>query len=207
MIRFGDTRLPGRFWSKVVDHHSGCWLWTANRYPGGYGQVKWKGRPRQAHRVAYESLEGSIGRGLCIDHLCRVRECVNPAHVEPVTLGENVLRGNGVSAKNARKTHCKNGHPLTGDNLHVVKCRSGNIGRECKTCRRATTRRHQVANREKINARAREIWAANPEKARARKTSYRTANREKVRANARAYRKANRDKINARQQARRRGRP
>jgi hypothetical protein len=70
---------------------------------------------------------------LTLDHLCRNKACVNPAHLEPVTNRENVLRGVGLSAENARKTHCKRGHPLSGDNVVVSK---GGRKRRCVACER-----------------------------------------------------------------------
>lgn len=89
--------VDDRFWSKVAipaDVITGCWLWTrdtSNTY--GYGRFKMPGRYAVAHRVAYESVRGPIGSGLDLDHLCRVRHCINPAHLEPVTKAENVRRG------------------------------------------------------------------------------------------------------------------
>lgn len=101
--------MSERFWSKV-DKTATCWLWTAGKNSGGYGVTYASGRAMVAHRWAYESEVGPIPAGLQLDHLCRVRHCVNPAHLEPVTIRENVLRGVGLSAHNARKTHCPRGH-------------------------------------------------------------------------------------------------
>ncbi len=133
-----DTPLkPDRFWSKVNKTES-CWLWTASINPEGYGKfwVAGKGRLR-AHRVAYELVVGPIPEGLQIDHLCRVRHCVNPSHLEPVTHRENLLRGIGIPAVNAKKTHCLRGHPFSGDNLYIEP----KGGRRCRECRRAVDRR------------------------------------------------------------------
>lgn len=90
-----------------------CWLWTASRTPSGYGRFRPSRRPWvYAHRFAYEAQHGPIPPGLELDHLCRTPACVNPAHLEAVTHQENVLRGTGVAARNARKTHCLRGHRL-----------------------------------------------------------------------------------------------
>lgn len=105
----------------------GCWEWTGAKNAGGYGVC----RGQQAHRASYELLVGPIPAGLQLDHLCRNRACVNPDHLEPVTRKVNILRGEGVAAKNARKTHCLNGHELTGHNLIQHKG-----GRECRACAR-----------------------------------------------------------------------
>lgn len=129
--------LPARIRSKFVVSDSGCWEWTASRNIGGYGMIWFEGRPRVAHRVAYGLLVGAIPDGLTLDHLCRVRHCVNPAHLEPVTMYENMLRGESFSARQARQTHCKNGHPLSGDNLYSNPNRKQRV---CRTCRTAYVR-------------------------------------------------------------------
>ena len=87
-----------------------------------------------SHRLAYELEIGPIPAGLEIDHLCRVRNCVNPAHLEPVTHAENIRRGTGPLAENARKTECVHGHPLEGANLYV---RPGDGHRQCRACNTA----------------------------------------------------------------------
>lgn len=133
-----NAPVDERFWGKVnKDGHipahrpelGPCWEWTASR-PAGYGHFALNGRPVQAHRFAYEALIGPIPAGLDLDHLCRVRRCVNPAHLEPVTRGVNVLRGEGLSAKQARQTHCKRGHPFDAENTHV----GANGKRYCRIC-------------------------------------------------------------------------
>ena len=120
-----------RFWSKV-DMDGDCWLWTAGRDTGGYSSFSVKGRRLYGHRFAYEALVGPIPDGLEIDHLCRVRHCVNPGHMEPVTSRENTLRGIAPAARNARKTHCKRGHEFTPENTHMRP----NGHRQCRACRR-----------------------------------------------------------------------
>lgn len=86
----------------------------------------------QAHRFAYQHLVGPIPEGLVLDHLCRNRTCLNPAHLEPVTLVENVMRGESPYARKKRQTHCKHGHLLSPDNLYP---RSDGT-RRCRTCAR-----------------------------------------------------------------------
>jgi hypothetical protein len=89
--------LADRFHEKYTpEPNTGCWLWTASLNNGGYGKLSvsrsyWV----EAHRVAYELYKGPIPGGKCIDHLCRVRSCVNPDHLEAVTLSENIRRGKG----------------------------------------------------------------------------------------------------------------
>lgn len=125
-----------RFWAKVdAGGPDECWLWTACRNSDGYGNLKVSGRAVTAHRFAYEVLIGPVPEGLTIDHLCRVRHCVNPRHLEAVTNQENVLRGVSPVAFRARQTHCKKGHEFTPENTRWVKS-----GRNCRECTRAYAR-------------------------------------------------------------------
>ena len=121
-----------RFYAKLPSDVSpaACWPWQGARSPKGYGFFYFAGRNSRAHRASYEMLIVPIPEGLTIDHLCRNTGCVNPSHLELVTNKENVLRGVGPTAVNARKTRCPKGHPLSGDNLRL-----GPIGqRNCRTC-------------------------------------------------------------------------
>lgn len=127
----GMSAVAERFWAKV-EKTEACWLWSASRNQDGYGLFSIEGRHNVAHRVAYEWLIGPIPTGLQLDHLCRVRNCVNPEHLEPVTCRENVLRGEGLAAINARLTHCSKGHPYVGENL-IPKAGGG---RRCRACKR-----------------------------------------------------------------------
>lgn len=129
------TTVADRFWAKVDRQPNGCWHWMGERGRNGYGVARTAGA-YFAHRLAYELLVGPIPEGLVIDHLCRVRHCVNPAHLEPVTSGENTLRGETVAAANARKTHCDRGHEFTPENTYWKRDRAGQPRwRECKACR------------------------------------------------------------------------
>lgn len=85
-------------------NENGCWIWNAKARRGGYGLIGIDGKSYRAHRWMYEQLVGPIPEGLQIDHLCRVRECVNPAHLEPVTHAENGRRGKNtrLTAEDAR---------------------------------------------------------------------------------------------------------
>lgn len=131
-----------RFWPKVAMQPDGCWRWVGATQNNGYGVLAMPGRRVVlAHRWSYEHFVGSIPRGLEIDHLCRVRVCVNPAHMEAVTHRENGLRGEGGKARGAQmraKTHCVHGHEFTPENTRIK--RDGN--RACRTCNRERPGRH-----------------------------------------------------------------
>jgi len=117
-----------RFASRVTRTESGCWVW-GGALSSGYGKLRVNGKAMYAHRFAYEEFRHPIPDGLELDHLCRNTQCVNPFHTQPVTHTINVGRGNWPSAINSRKTHCKRGHLLQGDNLIIMK-----RGRQCRTC-------------------------------------------------------------------------
>lgn len=136
-----------RFWPKVkLNRATGCWVWTAATFRTGYGALGMGQRVLLAHRLSYETFRGPIPEGLVIDHLCRVRACVNPAHLEAVTMAENNRRGMGFAGKNARKTSCPQGHPYTPENT-LNKTNAGWPSRECRTCDLDRKRRAHAASR------------------------------------------------------------
>lgn len=123
-----------RFWEKVEKvRPDGCWLWTASTVQGsGYGQFRVGNKVRKAHVVAYELMVGPVPEGLTLDHLCSVRRCVNPSHLEPVTMKENLRRApTAVSTINAAKTHCVRGHEFTAANVYPYRGR-----RYCRACQK-----------------------------------------------------------------------
>lgn len=123
---------PERFWEKVQKTDS-CWLWTGAKSSAGYGTFN-LGDNRgydYAHRVAYRLLAGPIPDGLVIDHLCRVRHCCNPDHLEPVDPAENVRRG---LAPYGLRTECRHGHDIADTtNVYV---QPGLTGHRCRACAR-----------------------------------------------------------------------
>ena len=121
-----------RFWSKVQrGQPDECREWLGARTDGGYGNFAIWPRNIGAHRMAYELSVGPIPAGLQIDHLCRNRGCVNPAHLEAVTGRVNVLRADTFVARQAAQTHCLRGHEFTPENTRV-----NGRHRSCKTCAR-----------------------------------------------------------------------
>lgn len=122
----------------VADPDTHCWLWRGLRNRDGYGVVRIDYRPKMLHRVMYEHFLGDIPDGLFIDHLCRVRHCINPGHLEVVTVAENNRRAALV------KTHCPQGHPYEGANLRIAS--SGKTSyRACRACNRESSARHRSA--------------------------------------------------------------
>lgn len=121
---------------------AGCWEWGGNKHAAGYGVLNIDGHRRLAHRASYRYFRGEIPEGLVIDHKCRNRACVNPWHMEVVTIGENVMRGETIAARNVNKTECANGHPYSGDNLFY----GGKNGRT-RYCRQCSRDRQTVYNR------------------------------------------------------------
>lgn len=111
-----------RFWSKVVKTPT-CWLWAAATQDG-YGRfwVRSVSNNVPAHRLAYELEVGNVPVDLQLDHLCRVRHCVNPSHMEIVTCAENLKRGNTTNAYGHSRTECTQGHPI----IRVGPCRECN---------------------------------------------------------------------------------
>jgi len=106
-IKISEKQI-NRFWSKVNKTES-CWLWLESK-SDRYGRFKLREKNLLAHRVSYELSVGQIPKGLQIDHLCRNTKCVNPEHLEPVTCRENIMRGDGLAASNAKKETCKCGN-------------------------------------------------------------------------------------------------
>jgi hypothetical protein len=137
-----------KFLKRIKKTENGCWEWAGSVSPYGYGQFSYPSGNR-AHRYAYEYYVGKIPKGLQLDHLCRNRKCVNPQHLEAVTNKENVLRGVGLTAINAKKTHCKNGHELAGNNLYLAVKKDKSVQRICVICKRTRLSiwRHRVDER------------------------------------------------------------
>lgn len=128
-----DNRTPSV--ADRIDASGDCWEWTGFIDSGGYGSsIAYDGRQQRPHRVVWQMLVGPIPDGMDLDHLCRVRHCVNPDHLEPVTRSENLRRGYGGQGTLGRRfEYCRNGsgpHRMTKDNLQWDQGH-----RRCRTCR------------------------------------------------------------------------
>lgn len=121
-----------------------CWIWQGP-LTTGYSRFSVEGRLVLGHRWFYERANGAIPAGLVLDHLCRQRACVNPDHLEPVTARENILRGEGMGARFARRTHCAAGHPFTEDNTYVLRAGQRAGSRVCRTCKREQDRNRRAS--------------------------------------------------------------
>ena len=131
-----------KFTDKIhPEPNTGCWLWAGALNRDGYGIANRQYRTRMAHSISYEFVFGPIPEGLELDHLCRVRCCVNPDHLEAVTHLENCQRGTAgthIRRVESLKTHCSKGHEFAGENLYTRK----NGARGCRECSRINTRKY-----------------------------------------------------------------
>lgn len=135
-----EAGLPPRIADKIGStNERGCWLWGAAT-TNGYGVVQHEGRVQRAHRVVYALLRTVVPDHLELDHLCRVRGCVNPDHLEPVTQVVNNARSDSASARHARQTLCVRGHEFTPENTYMANRERGKKERFCRECMRARDR-------------------------------------------------------------------
>lgn len=139
------------FFDKINKNKNGCWDWTGTTDGRGYPKQYLQRRARFAHRISFLIFNGSIDDTMEIDHTCRNKTCVNPAHLDQVSSRENTVRGISPAATNAKKTHCKYGHELSGENLvRYIKGRRG-----CRTCWYLRAKVYYKENAEKCKAKAR----------------------------------------------------
>lgn len=148
-----STKDIARFWSKVEKTDS-CWLWKSTLNAYGYGVINIGGKLNMAHRMAHFIVNGddAIPPGLVLDHLCKVKNCVNPSHTEVVTQTVNARRSDSPFSLNSRKTHCPQGHPLSGSNIK----RTYLGDRSCRECDVQRKRDDWNKNKDDYNRKRRE---------------------------------------------------
>lgn len=139
------------FYARVkLPDENGCMRWHGSHTHDGYAQFRSRRAGHMyAHRYAYELMVGPIPEGLQLDHLCKVRDCCTPDHLEPVTHAENTRRsdaGKTVGARMRAKTHCPRNHPYDEENTHINK----KGARNCKECRRTSSRERMRRKREEL---------------------------------------------------------
>lgn len=141
-----DAALLARVKSRVaivdLGYRTPCWISDRAAQPKGYTKIAVGRRIMLTHRVAYEAAVGPIPAGMVIDHLCRRPACANPDHLEPVTMRENLLRGDTLTAAEVAQTHCHRGHEFTEANTYLRPDRPGRI---CRQCSRGRARRYRAA--------------------------------------------------------------
>jgi esterase/lipase len=189
------------WWNERIDYdvNGGCHLWNKYQSHDGYGSFHATLAGVEvtilAHRANFMDYHRRpIAAGKQLDHLCRVRCCVNPRHLEEVSPLENVRRGDVYLGSGM----CRAGlHPMVAGNLTYN--RGG--GRQCIACTKAKAKAYREANREEIEARMKAYREANHEEITAQAKAYREANHEEIKAQKKAYREANPEEIKARMKA------
>lgn len=130
------TRKQIILFMRKVEKVDGCWLWRGCVSSNGYGIVNRNKKNILVHRYSYSHYKGPIPEGLVIDHLCRNKLCVNPDHLEAVTIGENVLRGPSIVGKKRGRLACPNGHTYTPESVYLYRGY-----RVCRHCRKLNVKK------------------------------------------------------------------
>lgn len=160
MSGFSDDDLKRKDlerWFRSYRETNDCWVWTATIGSNGYGRFWFKGKLWLAHRFAWflkwrmEPIEG-----LVLDHICRVRRCVNINHLRTITSKENTLIGEGITAQRLRRGTCDKGHSYTKESTRINP-KTG--GRQCEICRSEGHKKYLENNAEKIREARKRRWA------------------------------------------------
>lgn len=137
-----------RFWTHVEHQENGCWLWTGT-VNAKYGAFKIGSRTYKtrrmlyAHRFIWEYLNGPIPDGLQLHHVCENKLCVNPEHLELLTVHDHVHKSpNNITYINLHQTHCHRGHEYTPENTYTFRGK-----RHCRECQRINWRKYDTKNK------------------------------------------------------------
>lgn len=149
---FSDDDL--KRWERSFYKTEGCWNWIAVIGSNGYGRFWFNKRLWLAHRVAFLLAGKEIPKGFVMDHICRNRRCVNPAHLRTLTSKENTLIGEGITARRLRSPVCAKGHPWKEETT-----RQNKIGRQCEICRKKGHIEWLEKNKDKVKIYRKKVWA------------------------------------------------
>ena len=151
-MAYPATSTEDRFFKYVEGRFSpDCWIWSGGKNPGGYGRIH---EPRRsgsvilAHRFSFEFHKHKLLPGEQLHHVCRNRSCVNPDHLQVVTIENHPDAGNVI---NKNKTHCIHGHELSPENTYSYVDKRCVQKRCCRKCRYEVSRKNNQINREQIN--------------------------------------------------------
>lgn len=141
-------RLAPRLLSRIK-HVGDCWVWTGKVNHEGYARIRVLGHSAKwaIHRASYEVFIGPIPDDLTIDHLCRNPSCINPAHLEPVTMETNIRRGFGIGMRYAARDQCCKGHPFVEGSYNIAPNGIGGFFRRCLICRREKEKQRYYAGK------------------------------------------------------------
>ena len=184
----------GRFLEKVEfplkNNPTRCWVWVGSC--GGYtdrnnyGRFWYKEHNVSAHRFSYQFIsKKQIPDGYEIDHLCKNTRCVNPEHLQPLPHSENSNHSDNPMALNSRKTHCINGHELSGENLYIKK----NGNRLCYACNKIRTKKYREENKDQMKKWQQEWYEEHKEEQKIKHKIYWDQNKDKMNAWQREYRR------------------
>lgn len=150
-----DVLLAALLARTTTDPETGCWLWGGGTDDKGYGRIGVDGASRLVHRIGYSLLgREPLDDELVIDHLCRVRNCWNPVHLEQCSQRENVQRSIPYLRAAKTGTHCKRGHEYTFENVHLYTNPAGTVERHCRECMRLRKQKRKQASIRKLAASA-----------------------------------------------------
>lgn len=158
-VKFNPKEHKRIFEKIIYDSKTKCWIWSGAKDYQGYGQGFYRGRKERIHRLIYAFFNGPIPRGqhrkyAQIDHICKNTSCCNPKHLELVAQKTNIIRSNGITAQNSKKTHCKYGHKLPPYNINKPR-------KYCKIC-------DSIRHKKRMSGPKRKYWLKKQREATAR---------------------------------------